>query len=332
MDWNSRVLDAAALNGEGRSFPDLLEALFEQQLRDWSQLREGVEALQSVEVRQLFINGVSVSLQHNPRRIVSTSASVDEASIRERPCFLCAQNMPAEEKGLAFGDGLIAFCNPFPVLERHLVVLAREHIPQQLGGHIEQFLDLAASLGRDYVALYNGAKCGASAPDHLHFQAGRAGRLPIFDDIARKRSAGKTHGLYTSDSYGARFIWFRTGDHDQALMTIESLMEILNRNSIEVEAMVNLLARHDGVEWEIVIIPRAKHRPAAYFEAGDARILVSPAAIDLAGMVVVPRKTDFDGLDENQVRGIFSEVTLPEVELAVAVERVADRRQIEVRS
>jgi hypothetical protein len=330
MDWNERILDVARDTTGDPSMSSLVEALFEQQSRTWPQLREGLEA--AVEVRRLDIHGLPVLLQHNPRRIVSTSARVDDKSIRERPCFLCSENMPDEEKGLNFGEGLVVFCNPFPVLARHLVVLSREHIPQRLDGHIDQFLDLARSLGSDYAALYNGAKCGASAPDHLHFQAGRIERLTVFDEIARHPEQDGKLKLRSVHPYGAGFIWFRALDSDLASATIKRLMDTLNRESGDDEPMVNVLARHDGTRWEIVVIPRRKHRPASYFAEGDARILVSPAAIDLAGLVVVPREVDFMKLDPVSVEGIFSEVTLSESELEVIAALAKDKSPAEARS
>jgi hypothetical protein len=330
MDWSARVLDAQKLNRVGVSFSSLVDALIEQQAGTWPQLREGLLALDAVELRRLDIDGVSVSLQHNPQRIVSTSASVDEQSIRERPCFLCPVNMPAQEKGLAFGSDLIVFCNPFPVLASHLVVLAREHIPQRVDGHLGHFLDLAAALGRDYVALYNGARCGASAPDHLHFQAGRIDKLSIFDEIARAGTRDD-RGPQASSAYGTGFIWFRTNSRERALIGVERILGLLPRES-NAEPMINLLARHDGLTWVVIVIPREKHRPAAYFREGDARILVSPAAIDLAGIVVVPRKSDFERLDSSEVRGIFAEVTFDLAALAAITTAVRMREQLEVQS
>ena len=313
MEWCERILDARALMiADTSSLPALVDGLLAQQRETWPQLAQALTALEEVETRTLTINHAAVRLQHNPQRIVSTSARVDERSIRERPCFLCAKNMPAEEKGLPIGESLIALCNPFPVLDRHLVIVSRDHIPQQLEGHTPEFLELARSLGNRFVTLYNGPKCGASAPDHLHFQAGTNDSLSVFAESSFQL-ANRAVALKTSDSYGAGFLWFREPEREAAVARVERILEVLQSNEeSDDEAMINLLARHDGHSWEVVIIPRRKHRPTAYFRD---ELLVSPAAIDLAGLVVVPRERDFQMLDAALLRAIFEEVTYSAHEL-----------------
>ena len=147
-------------------------ALIDQQIETWPLLREGCDAFAHIETKRVRVKESEVVIQHNARRIRSTAASVDKASVETRRCFLCPDNLPEEEKGIEYGDDLMILCNPFPVLDRHLSIVHREHTPQQIEGNVELLLSLAHDLGSSYFVLYNGPECGASAPDHL--QIGRA--------------------------------------------------------------------------------------------------------------------------------------------------------------
>ncbi len=181
MNWEHRTLrhEGAPLdlrerrNGVQAAAMRAISLLRQQQLETWPALQQGIAALQSVEYRSLLIDGTEIFLQHNPNRIVSSSARVDATSIASRPCFLCEKNMPAEERGIRFDDRLVLTFNPAPILDWHLVAIDIEHTPQRIARRITNLLDLAEQLGPDFVVIYNGPECGASAPDHMHFQAAR---------------------------------------------------------------------------------------------------------------------------------------------------------------
>ncbi len=320
MHWEQRLIDPADLGFAGGSLSEgglgkAVSRLIADQAGSWPGLGDGILAWRAVETRPLVVEGVEILLQYNPRRILSTSARVDESSIRERACFLCSANMPVEERGLAFGDGFAVVCNPFPVLENHLVIVSKDHVPQRLTGHIGTLLDLARSLGPDYVSLYNGPACGASAPDHLHFQAGSGKALAILKEASRLSLSIKTTktptALATMRSYGAGFIVLRGAVQAALEGRIAKIMLAIAEVSLsnDDEPMVNLIVRHDTQGWETILIPRAQHRPAAYFAEGDRKVMVSPAAIDLGGLLVVPRESDFLELDAPAVAAIYAETT-----------------------
>src|SRR5262245_13620366 len=188
-----------SLNESRPDFRSLAEALSGQQLTMWPMLRDAVAGLARVEYKTLRAHGSEVLAQFNPQRIVSTGAKVDAATIKQRPCFLCPENLPPEERGIEFGADFVALYNPFPVLPQHLVIASRRHIPQTIDGNFETLLNLAQELGGEFFALYNGAKCGASAPDHLHFQACERKSLPIIPEIEAwdKRGLSNDSGVET---------------------------------------------------------------------------------------------------------------------------------------
>ena len=187
MTWESRLITDDALAAYATqpitNLSTRVAALINQQLAMWPMLRNATDALEQVQYKEVNVNGSRVLAQFNPARIVSTAAKVDTASIQARPCFLCAENLPAPEKGVLFGDNYVVLCNPFPVLKDHLVISERRHTPQAIASRIGDLLDLTEALGSEYFTLYNGPQCGASAPDHHHFQACSSAGIPLFDEI-----------------------------------------------------------------------------------------------------------------------------------------------------
>jgi hypothetical protein len=279
-----------------------VEALFERQVRGWPMLAKGVEGLARAETRPMRIDWYDVFVRHIPHRVTSTTAAVDRESISHRPCFLCAANLPAEEEGVNFGDDFTIYCNPFPIIEHHLTITHREHREQRIAGNVGSMLDLAKALP-GYFAIYNGPECGASAPDHLHFQAGTRNLLPIETDSARV-------GGLTLPDYGRNVIVFRSDDRATLIDRMERAIDLLATvTGKRAEPMINIAVFHERSEWITYLFPRAKHRPKA-FETGD--LTVSPAAIDLCGIFVVPLARDFAKITGSDIAAIFGEITLPE--------------------
>lgn len=159
------------------------------QLASWETARNNYAALSGVRVKELNVNGILYKVQFNPARIVSSGAKVDAKSILERKCFLCPANLPPVQKGIPFGGHYNILVNPFPIFPRHLTVPELAHTPQRIATRFTDMLELAEAL-TDYTIFYNGPKCGASAPDHAHFQAGNKGFMPIEKDW-RGQTAGK---------------------------------------------------------------------------------------------------------------------------------------------
>jgi ATP adenylyltransferase/5',5'''-P-1,P-4-tetraphosphate phosphorylase II len=320
MSWKERVIGIEELrpylpNNSEPDFRGLVEGLAEQQLATWPMLREAVAGLARVEYKGLRVRGSEVLAQFNPQRIVSTGAKVDAAAIKQRPCFLCAENLPPEERGIAFGADFVALYNPFPVLPRHLVITSRRHIPQAIEGNFGTLLDLAMDLGGEFFVVYNGAACGASAPDHLHFQACERKSLPIIREVDtwERRILSNDSGVETFTLKDYRLNALITRGNNRAAL-IEwfdtALRRLAEITGAESEPMINLVVTRDGARWTVIVFPRGKHRPDRYFAEGDAKLTVSPAAIDLAGVLVVPQPDHFAKITSRDAEEIYAEVTL----------------------
>jgi Domain of unknown function (DUF4922) len=320
MSWEGRVIGIEELRPYllTKSEPDfrsLVEGLAEQQLATWPMLREAVAGLALVEYKKLSVRGSGVLAQFNPQRIVSTAAKVDAAAIKQRPCFLCAENLPQEERGIAFGEDFVTLFNPFPVLPRHLVITSRRHIPQTIECNFGTLLDLARDLGGEFFVVYNGAACGASAPDHLHFQACERKTLPTIREIEtwERRAVSNDSGIeiFALKDYRVNALIARGNDRDALTGWFEKSLRLLAEiTGAESEPMINLVATRDGDRWTVIVFPRGKHRPDRYFAEGDEKLTVSPAAIDLSGVLVVPQPDHFAKITSLDVEEIYAEVTL----------------------
>jgi ATP adenylyltransferase/5',5'''-P-1,P-4-tetraphosphate phosphorylase II len=328
MSWKERIigieeLRTYLLNKSEPDFRSLIEGLAAHQLATWPMLRDAVAGLSRVEYKRLSVKGSEVLAQFNPQRIVSTAAKVDAATIKQRPCFLCAENLPPEERGIAFGADFVALYNPFPVLPRHLVITSRRHIPQTIEGNFGTLLDLALDLGGEFFVVYNGAACGASAPDHLHFQACERESLPIIREIETWERGRDAKSCVSAKSNDFGIEMFTLKDYRLNALIARSngrvaLIEWFNRalhclakvTGATSEPMINLVVTRDASQWTVIVFPRGKHRPDRYFAEGDAKLTVSPAAIDLAGVLVAPQPDHFAKITSRDAEEIYAEVTL----------------------
>ncbi len=303
-----------------KDFSRTVSDLFESQFSEWSLARDNYRHLDEVKVRRVSFPGYDISIQYNPARITSSAAKVDARSIEARPCFLCEVNRPKEQRGIQFGDGFVILINPFPIFKRHLTIVSESHIPQRIRDNFMAMLDMAEALP-GFVIFYNGPQSGASAPDHLHFQAGNRGFLSVEQDFgnpllcAREAIAGKTE-LWLWKDYG-RGMMTLTGSDAGAIADIfdRFFMMFAVRQPERPEPMLNIIAYRSGDKWIVHIIPRTVHRPACYFAEGDEKILLSPASVDLGGVFITPREEDFLKITAADISGIFREVCLGEGEL-----------------
>ena len=289
-----------------------IEELFERQMRDWAALAKGVEGLAQARTRRVGVGGFDVFVRHIPHRAASTTASVDPESIAKRPCFLCAENLPREEQGLQFGASFTLYCNPFPIVERHLTIAHREHRPQRIAGEIGNMLDIAAALP-GYFVIYNGPQCGASAPDHMHFQAGSRGLFPI-----EKQTTGLSGA--TAATYARNVLVFRGRERSRLLDRMERAMALLaEATGKRPEPLVNIALFYERPQWVAYLFPRGKHRPEV-FHTGE--LTVSPASIDLCGIFVVPLSRDFEKITGDAIAAIFREITLPDGQFRQVAEKL----------
>ena len=327
MTWNHKLISQRELRAyqedeSDQSLEARVAALIDQQCETWPLLREGCEAFAQIQTKRVRVAESEVVIQYNPKRIGSTAASVDKTSVENRRCFLCPDNLPSEEKGIAYGDDLVILCNPFPVLDRHLSIVHREHVPQQIEGNVEVLLSLAHDLGSSYFMLYNGPECGASAPDHLHFQACSRELLPIennlYDDepvMAEdcnycEETARSSFELFTLGGCGRSVVIFRGGNRDEVVHWVNEVIKELALQTDKTEPLINIICTYDPRIWTVYLFPRAKHRPASFYAEGEQRLVVSPGAIDMAGVIVVPERAHFEKLDGERVAAIFSEVSM----------------------
>jgi hypothetical protein len=289
-----------------------IDHLLADQISSWPLLARGVEGLRASLTRVERVAGHELLVRHIPHRIVSTTAAVDSESIAKRPCFLCPSNLPKEEHGIPFDSEFAIYCNPFPILDRHLTIVRMDHRPQRIAGSFHAMLRLAEALPDSFI-IYNGAKCGASAPDHMHFQSCSRAVFPIERD---------TRGIDgpAIPNYARRVFVFRSRDGSELSERLYALLEILTEVTGSAgEPMVNIAAFYNAGEWTAYVFPRGKHRPRV-FETGE--LTVSPATIDLCGVLVVPVENDFRCIRGPEIERIFEEVTLPENEFSHVLERL----------
>ncbi len=326
MDWNKRLISPDELGPPGPEAADdlavRLDRLIVQQESAWPELRQARDAWFACRYREVPLGTFRVRLEYNPARETSVAAPVDPASVRRRPCFLCPAQMPPPERGLPVDGGFALFLNPFPIFYPHPVVIHRDHRPQALDACLPAMLPLARRLAGRYSLLYNGPRCGASAPDHLHFQAIPRFSTPIEADVrhltepalaAHRRTLPDMAGAaaFTIADYGRTVIVLESGREDALRLAIAALLRRLPADGTGTEPLVNLLLWYDEPGWRACLFPRRRHRPACYAAESAAGVLVSPGAIDLAGVIITPRQRDFDGLDAPAIAAIFREVCLP---------------------
>jgi hypothetical protein len=299
-----------------KSLSELCLELLSEQKKSWPELRKGCESLRDVREREVTCKGFSTRLQYNPGRIKSSVASVGEKNARERPCFLCLDQLPEAQKGLRYRGAYLILCNPMPIFSSHFTVPHVEHRRQAIVEHTGTLLQLLAEFGSGWTVLYNGPKCGASAPDHLHFQAGPSGQMPVEQEIREeKRLTRMTRVggclLYRARGLG-REVVILEGDDPWAMegafkSFLEALKKVLRTDE---EPMMNIAGFHEEGKWRLVIFPRRKHRPEAFYREGEARVVVSPGLIDMGGLLITPVEKDFERLDAAAVEGIYGEVSL----------------------
>ena len=306
------------------TFAEEVEKMRYSQLQEWELAKVNYDNLRTVKTKKFVIDSIPMIVQFNPKRITSSAAKVDAKSIQERKCFLCPGNLPEQQKGVDFMGKYLVLVNPFPIFPKHLTVPSYKHEPQRIKGKITDMLELAYSL-QDYVFFYNGPKCGASAPDHLHFQAGNKGFLPIekvFDSLKKENIVLKSNIRISQFANYPCSALIMESDHisliDKYFNRIYDALEIKPE---EYEPMMNILAWYSQGKFKICFFPRALHRPSCFYEGGENNILISPASVDMGGVFITPLEKDFDKIKEKDVSMIIREVCLDKALL----QKIADQ-------
>ena len=309
-----------------------ISRFFNRQLEVWTDARHRFRDLKHVETRQL---SDQQKLQWNPARIVSTGAKIDKKTLGERPCFLCDKNRPKEQMSKQIDEKFHLLVNPFPILPVHFTIPARKHQPQLIYknyGEIHRFI----SLHSDLMVFYNGPKCGASAPDHLHFQAGTNGILPLQTNWQRlSRNLTDIISLNDEEKISvvsdfivpAFVIISKSAESDEALF--RRLYKAMPQRGDETEPMMNIISWRKGEEFISVVIPREKHRPEAYFAEGCAQFVVSPGALDMSGLIITPREEDFRKLTEEKALSLLQECGVSEDKMNVIIAKLKASKDAE---
>jgi len=301
---------------------------FNRQLEIWDEVRNRYRDLQGVQTRELAGDDYTLLVQFNPSRIVSTGAKIDKATLEHRKCFLCDKNRPEKQSTKVIDSKFELLVNPYPILPMHFTIPARRHQPQLIRdnyGEIHKLLDEYPEL----MVFYNGPKCGASAPDHAHFQAGTSGILPL-QKIWQRMSRSLTTIIAIDDDNSLSMslnspipiyiIQSTDADADKRLFT--QLYHSLPQANDDTEPMMNIVAWRNGEEFVKAIIPRAKHRPDCYYAEGDEQLLVSPGALDMAGLIITPRREDFERITPDRAIAILKEVAIGKEDAKRIAERI----------
>ena len=302
---------------------EVVYGLFERQLGVWQQAKDNYEALSHVAIKNFKLGDVPVKVQFNPARIVSSAAKVDVKSIKERKCFLCGANRPEIQEGVPFYGKkreYTVLVNPFPIFPKHLTIPDVEHVDQIIGCDGERYEDMLslAEILDDFVIFYNGPKCGASAPDHMHFQGGNKGFLPVEYDYAilKKRLIHSCCGasVYAVENYLKSTVAIEADNKEAAVHEFRQIYNSLVIKDEEKEPMLNILSwsvgKGSGKKYISIIFMRDKHRPSHYFAEGDSNILLSPASVDMGGVFITPLEKDFAKISEKNLIEITDEVEI----------------------
>lgn len=282
--------------------------------------------LEKVQTRTLAFEQCQFQVTFNPGRIRSTAAKTDTRSIQERACFLCGANRPKEQKGIEWANRYTILINPFPIFKHHLTLPDNRHTAQELDAErVNDLLTLSRSLP-GFTFFYNGPKCGASAPDHFHFQAGERNYMPVEKEIKEEREKlfeTEELSVYAKNNYIRQLLVVESNCQAKAVAAVMQIREIIGQVvPQEPEPMLNMLVFHEDDNWKICLFPRRAHRPSQYFEEGEQKIVFSPGAVDFGGVIILPREEDFKKLTKASLSDMFCQVSFSETQFHALKEKI----------
>lgn len=297
-----------------QSAAQILREFVEAEKLTWPLAAANFKGLEKVKERSFHFNGFDIRAQFNPERMLSSVSNVDKKSIAARKCFLCNENRPAEQDAIEFGDQFLILVNPFPIFKYHFTVSSNKHVDQRFTPNVRYLLELAVAM-EGFTVFYNGPECGASAPDHLHFQAGESDFLPVNEDFDRLKStarilySGAETQVWAFDHFLRKMISIETNSMEEALRIIGVYyLHFQAMQAEKVEPMMNALCTFSEGKWIIHLFPRKAHRPTQFFAKGDEHILISPGSVDFGGVFILPRQEDFDKLTSENIVDILTQV------------------------
>ncbi|MCX7985059.1 MAG: DUF4922 domain-containing protein [Bacteroidetes bacterium] len=301
-----------------QSLIELIHSLFRQQQQEWELLRKAVASLDSFETRLINCGKLSLRVQWNPQRLASVQARVHPDDLRRRPCFLCEEHLPEPQRAIAYRTLYWILCNPAPIFNHHCTVVTQHHTPQRFLPHLSVMLKLARDVDNTFTVLYNGPACGASAPDHFHFQLIPWRSLPVetesVDPHRRKVLHYQPHLLLCTLSEFKRSVIILESDREHEIVTaLHTLIDhwITMRSTAD-EPLFNALCSYQQDLWRIIIFPRTKHRPDAFYKPESEQFLISPGVIDMGGVLIAPRQKEFRTLTGKTILAFYHEVSEPD--------------------
>jgi SpoIID/LytB domain protein len=316
-------------SGQHRGRTSALDRFLDRQLRLWPETRVRYRELSRVETRELSVGTSTFQVQFNPARICSTGATITKEAVAARPCFLCRVNRPQEQLTKIQDADYELLVNPFPILPMHFTIPRRRHQPQQIRGMYGEMILLLKQYPK-LMVFYNGPLCGASAPDHAHLQAGTSGVLPLqkewqrlsrnLTEIARR---GEDATLSVIEDYPCAALAIRARHRRASERMFATLYHALPKVADQTEPMMNIVAWRTADEYISVVFPREKHRPDCYFKTGNEKMLISPGALDMAGMLITPRREDFLRITAEQAEAVLKECALSAEGLEALKDRLA---------
>jgi hypothetical protein len=288
-----------------------VKKLLDNQLHTWQVVQDNYAALDFVQIRRIECLGREVLLQFNPKRIRSSAAKVDKASLEARPCFFCYR--PKEQESVIYNSDFEILVNPYPIFQEHLTIPLLRHERQQVKPYMGTMLDLAKSLP-SFAIFYNGPKCGASAPDHMHFQAGTREGFPVIQNWVREENKliWEKNGvnLYMNSYISPTTLFLVSKDREGVLELFERLYDLLEIKQEEYEPRINLLTWVNQEEWIICLFPRESSRPSCYYAEENDKILISPATVEMSGLFITPLESDFLKVTAKDLQTIWQEVSV----------------------
>lgn len=312
-------MNAHQNNQNGKTLSQLVDQLIREQKTNWEVARANYSGLEKVESKSFQFDGFKIKVQFNPERIRSSGAKLDAQTISQRPCFLCEANRSEIQRGIDFHGKYSILVNPYPIFQKHLTIPLNEHTPQRIEKFFTDMLHLSKELP-DFTIFYNGPKCGASAPDHFHFQAADKTGMPICEELDQiivrfgetlfqdEETSIKTVGR----GYLRKLIMLASSSEKNLADQFQIVLDTLKERGQEGEPMMNILTNYQDGEWQTIVFPRDRQRPSQFFEDGDKQIIMSPAAVEFGGVAILPRKEDFDKLTHEDLQDIFNQVTINE--------------------
>ena len=308
-----------------------LMRFFNRQVETWEDARKRYRELQGVKTRELQYEDQTLMLQFNPARMTSTGANIDKQALAKRPCFLCECNRPEEQFKKVIDERFELLVNPYPILPTHFTIPSIKHEPQRIKGNFGEMMKILTDYP-DMMVFYNGPKCGASAPDHAHFQAGTTGMLPLqrsWQRLSRNLQPLLTidehEGIWQVSDYFCFALLVRAQSKEKSVQLFNRLYNVLPLHDGDSEPMMNIIAWRRSDEYLTIVIPRSKHRPDCYFAEGRQKCLVSPGALDMSGMIITPREEDYRKLTAEDTVAMLREVALADDEASKIRQRLENQ-------